>query len=639
MDNYNIQEYNFGTDNTHLVYIPENVNKDTEIIYVAFNDKREKKYNNKWQALEEGIQNFGTDKIIIYPENPDLNPGSQNYQTEANKVFHAIKEDYNLNTNQFVNAGHSAGAGWSIKNLTVFLKENPNVERQTLFLLDSQLDKKFTNEEMELIKENNTMIISYCQPYRRDHEIKNLALKTGLPILFVEDPDIPQYSSQSWGYYHNVVVENFFTKGLYNSLTNYSQGKGELPEWFKYKIYNPKTNRIEDIDPKDAATFFGINKIYGNNYLFFDLSLKEIFTSNSYLVEDVSSEASNKYSFLKDLKEYYIYNLSNSTVSSDIQYIQSFANGIINSIKSDSLFESTTMNIAGGCGPLTSVINECLTLYYDSVGHLLDSLSKEADAIVSIGQSLVDLDTHLNKEVEETIAPSVELSNLSETANNVQISNVNDGASSSSSIQTNNNEIVNTINTQPKDENKENNPTSNKNEENSNDNHKENKLEKEPDEEKNKKESKNETNSEVSKEETNKEVSKSEELDTNKNQNTSTSSNPNNNNNNGYSNNKNYSSNNSINNTSEITYDKGDYNVIFETKGDEVISMKYQYDYDSYEKALSNYEMLLIKLKDNENIENIILNGNRIEIIFKNNVYENIDINKLLELNLIEAVL
>lgn len=583
MENINITKYNFGTENTHWVYIPENVNKDTEIIYIAFNDKRSKNYNNKWQAMEEGIHNYGTDKIIVYPENPDLNPGSSNYQTEANKVFHAIKEDYNLETNQFINAGHSAGAGWSIKNLTVLLRENPNIERQTLFLVDSQLDKKFTDEEMELIKENNTMVISYCQPYRRNHEIQKLAARTGLPILFVEDPDIPETSYNNWQYYHNVVVENFFKKGLFNSLTDFSKGKGELPEGFTYKIYNPKTKQIEDINPTEAAAFFGINKVYGNNYLFIDLSLKEIFTSNSYLVEDVSSEASNKYSSLKDLKEYNIHNLSSSTLSSDLQYIQNFANGIVNSIKSDSLFESTTMNITGGCGPLASVINECLSLYYDSVGHLLNSLAIEADAIVSIGQSLVDLDTHLNKEVEETIDPSVEITNLSAPVNNIQISNLNSDLSSATSAKDNANDVTITEKEQVKDEIKED----------------------------------NSTNKEI-KTETSKEETEQEKIDANNN----------------YSSNKNH-----INNTSEISYNKGNYNVVFETKGDEVVSMKYQYNYDSYETALSNYELLLVQLKDNVNIENIVLNGNMIEIIFKDDMYKNVEINKLLEQNLIGMVL
>ena len=220
MENYDIVKYNFGTDNTHWAYIPENVNKDTEIIYVAFNDKRSKNYNNKWRAMEEGIQKYGTDKILVYPENPDLNPGHQNYQIEANKVFHTIKEDYNLETNQFINVGHSAGSGWTLKNLTTYLSENPNIERQTLFLVDSQLDKAMTDEEMKLITENNTILISYSQDYRKNYEIEQLAQRTGLPILYVNDPDIPESSYKNGWYYHNVVAENFFKKGLFDNYIN-----------------------------------------------------------------------------------------------------------------------------------------------------------------------------------------------------------------------------------------------------------------------------------------------------------------------------------------------------------------------------------------------------------------------------------
>lgn len=558
MGNLNIVKYNFGTENTHWVYIPENINKNTEIIYAAFNDKRSKNYNNKWKALEEGFLNYGKDKIIVYPENPDLNPGHQNYQIEANQVFNAIKEDYNLETNQFINVGHSAGSGWTLKNLTTYLRENPGVERQTLFLVDSQLDKAMTDEEMNLIAENNTILISYSQPYRKDFEIKKLS-RTGLPILYVIDPNIPEGCNHDIWWYHNKVLEDFFKKGLYNSLTDFSQGKGELPDGYVYKIYNPQIGQLEEVTSTEAKEFFKINSGNKGNYLLGDSNLSNMF-QGEYILEDVKIDVSNKYSFLNNLKEYNICNLSDPTISSDMKYIQNFANGIVKSIKSDSLFESSTINIAGGVGPLADIINECITLYYDSVAYLLGALSKEADAIVSYGQLWLDTDADLKNVIEDTMKTPVGVTNLFETANNdVLVSNVNDN-------------VAITMSEQIKEENK----------------------------------------------------------------NTNKNSNVNFNSSNGYSDNKNYTNTNTnVNNTREVSYKKDNYLVVFETKGDEVISMKYQYNYDSYDIALSNYELLLEKLKDNVDIENILLIENKIEIIFKKDVYKNMEISKLLEQNFI----
>ena len=92
-------------------------------------------------------------------------------------------------------------------------------------------------------------------------------------------------------------------------------------------------------------------------------------------------------------------------------------------------------------------------------------------------------------------------------------------------------------------------------------------------------------------------------------------------------------------NKSELVYNMNGYDVLFETNGSEILSMKYKYNYNTVEKANSEFQFLCSYLSGNSNIENVVLNGNSVEIIFKDNVFENVSVESMLDKNLIGGMM
>ncbi len=416
-----IQTFTTEDGNSFRAYIPDNVSDDTAILHYSYLLGYPIESDTIWQGYEEALIAQNPDSIVIIPENPTLvvgndNPASHIYQNEVLDSIETLEAELGINVDKFYAGGWSAGFGFSVRTMAHYLEANPDSARPVMFCIDGFMNDStcIQKSELETLAEHNAIITSYTQPQNFNLQAQRLQ-STGLPILYIVDPTIPEYSTKETGYwsYHNYMTENFYDSGLYEDLIKFTNGEGELPEGFTYKVYDPATGEIRDIAREDIADFFGIEP-YMKPFTFENLS-----TLVDYTIESSSEVMTNHLSTIKN-------NISSSSVLSS-----SF----------DSMsFNSTTK--------IPAKIPFTISHYMRVSSELLAKLANELFQFAKVTKSIEETNQQLEEEAE----------------------NLNDAINNSTSSQQNNNEETQNFynnmspnNPQNNDDNSQNNNISNNN--------------------------------------------------------------------------------------------------------------------------------------------------------------------------------
>ena len=342
----------------------------------------------------------------------------------------------------------------------------------------------------------------------------------------------------------------------------------ELGSLAGYTVIDYKNGELVEVNIDDVRGG-------GSSYIGID-DIKDVLDENEFTFQEVPNEIKLKYSGLLSLGAFDIsYSGDSSKVSSSIEYIEGFSNSIIGSLKEDTLFSSLSLSVSGGCGPLIEPINKCLNLYYDTVSELINKLTLETESIISIGQSIADMDMYLKGNVptdvveeeinleeeiipEEGINPEEEIipeeneivteegailneNEIDQYKNDFVVDNgviVEEGLINSDDIPYNSDYFKKDNFVPPKIDN---------------------------------------------------EVM-----------------------------------------SNEVVYEKNGYNLVFEVLNEDIVSIKYQYEFTSLDEAMNNYNLLVDKYKNIDGIKDIVLNGNKINIIFNMDMYDNMSYEEIL---------
>ena len=526
-------------------------------------------------------------------------------------VFDEISADTGINASSVESVCFSGSGGTGIVRLGEFLTNHPELN-DTSAVID--VDGYIFSYEMNKNPNSST--------YIRDNKI---------PIYMVTPPNESAYANrvksltanfneQGFNAYLVVLEEKEFCIGheeanrvvLNDGFSQYIIGASdELGTLAGYDVFTYKNGEYIKMNLEDAR--IKLDKVISME------DVNRILIDNGLKFEENINPISSKYNNLLSIDKFNIsYNSASQVLTSDLQYVENFSNEVMNSLKNDNLFSASTISSTGGCGPLIEKINECLDLYYDSVGQLLSSITLETESIVSVGQAIADMDMYLKNQTPENqnsieIIPENENINDSEEQKNIQEHTPNLMPGEITKVEQNEEKEEQT-NENYQQENQEVIEKTNEN--------------KEITEENTKEEVEHNIESTIEKENN---ITESSEVNIKENTN-DISSKPQTN----YSN-YNNPSNNNINTpnqnlpSKEVIYEGKDYNLVFEVNGDDIVSLKYQHEFTSYEEAIKNYDLLVSKYKDSNIIENIILNENNIEIIFKSDIYNNMNIEAVLK--------
>ena len=296
-----------------------------------------------------------------------------------------IEKDLNIKTSQFTNGGFSAGFGFSVRTLAHYLEENPNAERQALIAVDGVMNDttNIQTSELEALKENNTIILSYTQQKNHQYQARKLE-STGLPILYVVDPTVPENTPDNlyWGI-HDYMTKNFFSSGLYEDLINFINGKGELPKEFSYRYYDPKTGKIIALDASNASEILGITPY-------------EIPTINS--LEDIASLKDFTIRSSNETFEKHLNNIKDSIVSSNI--LSASSNLSFNSTtKVPSGIPSITENFFSTTTSLLTKLSKDI-LEFSNISVKYKEVDKELDNIANNINDKTDIDKNIEQSKE-----------------------------------------------------------------------------------------------------------------------------------------------------------------------------------------------------------------------------------------------
>lgn len=385
-----IVRYELSNGKSFRAYIPDNATNDTPVFYYSYVVGSNISTDKLWQGYEQNMLEQNPNSIVIIPEDTQLvvgtsNPASHLYQNDAMEAISIIEKDLNIKTSQFTNGGFSAGFGFSVRTLAHYLEENPNAERQALIAVDGVMNDttNIQTSELEALKENNTIILSYTQQKNHQYQARKLE-STGLPILYVVDPTVPENTPDNlyWGI-HDYMTKNFFSSGLYEDLLNFINGKGELPKEFSYRYYDPKTGKIIALDASNASEILGITPY-------------EIPTINS--LEDIASLKDFTIRSSNETFEKHLNNIKDSIVSSNI--LSASSNLSFNSTtKVPSGIPSITENFFSTTTSLLTKLSKDI-LEFSNISVKYKEVDKELDNIANNINDKTDIDKNIEQSKE-----------------------------------------------------------------------------------------------------------------------------------------------------------------------------------------------------------------------------------------------
>lgn len=387
----NVQYITVDKHLQYYLYVPENVNPDTEIFFYAQGSGVE----GGKEFVVNYLENNGSNSIVVVP---NMSGGYNDLDWEENSVDIAetLQEQYNLNNKNIVSSGWSGGGWGAFKTTIENIKRNPDLEPQILFTLDDVsptiLNSKYhptdsrdvvmNNGGREALAQNDTVIFMF----QANTQGKYYSLKEAAAFDFASaGANVVRVRIQSCGG-HEGIFQNFFKKGL----IEYTNGLALLPDqYYTYEtpIYDEATGNYnwieidyEDVKSKEALfNYFNITPS-STSLTGLDGLIDKI--SNLFYNADSSDGISKM-------------------ISSNLEYIKDFASQLVTSVKNDNISFVNSISVTGGFGPLMALINECIETYKNATNNLLDSISNQGSAIVSMGQAIADMDMHFRKESEQ----------------------------------------------------------------------------------------------------------------------------------------------------------------------------------------------------------------------------------------------
>lgn len=417
-----IVKYTLSDGNTFRAYVPDSVTDDTPVLYYSYLLGQPYEKDKIWQGYEAALLEQNPSSIVIIPSDQTLVVGNSNveshiFQNNAMEAIEILENEYNVELNQMINGGFSAGFGYAVRTSAHYIEQTGTTDRQVLVAVDGFMNDStnILKSELQTLADNDAIIVSYSQQQNLSIQANKLS-STGLGILYIVDPTIPVNLTKETGYwgYHDYMTTSFIDTGLYQKIIDFVNGEGELPEGYTYRYYDPKTGQIIDIDSDNAAEILGIEKMPS------DVKFGEI----SELLTDYTIKADNKLF---------------------AQYLNSIKNEIVASSVLSTTFEysdyTSTTNIPSS---FTSVLNS----YYNATADLLTKLandilefSKISDKVNELNQQQASAAENLNNQVTTSSNETINYyGNQTEEASNSWTAT----SSPSSSNYLNNNTIENT---------------------------------------------------------------------------------------------------------------------------------------------------------------------------------------------------
>lgn len=356
----------------YKLYVPENVNADTPVFVYA--------YGSGDPNMEKCVSENGSDSIII---------GTIiDYKADLGKltmdIVNDVKQEFGVTSTVVSPSCFSLGGPVGYKIVAENIRQNPNCEPQTVFLIDAY-GTYFYNpklhlndtDTMNLFKENNTIFFAF------DHEQK----KTNVNTLYAE-AGLNMIMVKCIGQGHGEINSSFFSNGIYNYRVDEKLPK----DGYVYSIYNRETGNWEEVPYEKVETLADVYALFGIEY--------SGFSEHKYTLQEMAT--------LEDLE-----------VESSDSALATLLNGIRGAIKNSNIISKGYA--LGGCSSTTlmpSQVPAVVSRYYEATISSLSKLVNETDQFAKIGEAIEDMDFNLEREARELNAIDITVATYGSDSDN-----------------------------------------------------------------------------------------------------------------------------------------------------------------------------------------------------------------------------
>ena len=312
--------------------------------------------------------------------------------------YNAAK-DLNINVTQNVTVCFSGSGYFGIKNTERFLENHPGV-KTTVFSIEPSNNcttqvYDFKSDTVSAMKENGTDVIFVTpEKFRINmyNQINDIG-REGVNTYWLQTHYTGDYGSK-----HQTTNRDLQNSGIIDYVLGFAEdfdknpGIDHSPNYQFYK-YDKTTGQIVSANYDELAKA-GVRVLQLPN-------IESLKKTDGFSITTTDSPALKKYSSLLNLENTEIKSKSGLQITSEYKYVSDTMNRLKTLIKNTSCLGGggkgfKNMGFRSSSG-IPGCIMGYINAYLDIVGSLMNSLSLEADAVISYGQAMVDMDEDMKK--------------------------------------------------------------------------------------------------------------------------------------------------------------------------------------------------------------------------------------------------
>ena len=307
----------------------------------------------------------------------------------------SVLNDNNIDVSGVVTVTFSASGGTGFKSLEAYLEKHEELADKSAMIIADGYNISDVNASKMTMLIDNQVPIFHIGPHdgNRVTNIDTNLAKDGYNI----------YRIDTWDNVHMYINRDIFANqmpeyvlGYVDEVGNNGTG-GKEPNYIVYK-YNKETSEYEEvnIDAMQLNMVLTADKIKVIN-------VKDLFRVDDFEIKEYPVECLSKYEALKNIETGLSINfgtLSDTVLSSDMIYVTSAMSSLRTQIKNSNFLNGKTLGFRSSTG-IPGCITGYINAYYDIMGQLMDSLVRQTESVMSVGQAIVDMNIAMEKKAEE----------------------------------------------------------------------------------------------------------------------------------------------------------------------------------------------------------------------------------------------
>ena len=307
----------------------------------------------------------------------------------------SVLNDNNIDVSGVVTVTFSASGGTGFKSLEAYLEKHEELADKSAMIIADGYNISDVNASKMTMLIDNQVPIFHIGPHdgNRVTNIDTNLAKDGYNI----------YRIDTWDNVHMYINRDIFANqmpeyvlGYVDEVGNNGTG-GKEPNYIVYK-YNKETSEYEEvnIDVMQLNMVLTADKIKVIN-------VKDLFRVDDFEIKEYPVECLSKYEALKNIETGLSINfgtLSDTVLSSDMIYVTSAMSSLRTQIKNSNFLNGKTLGFRSSTG-IPGCITGYINAYYDIMGQLMDSLVRQTESVMSVGQAIVDRKIAMEKKAEE----------------------------------------------------------------------------------------------------------------------------------------------------------------------------------------------------------------------------------------------